>query len=194
MNKKKRKTRLYVIPGVGETTRAKNYIELIHYARKIGLVVVPVNIEWSSKMDITDFINQADEKIPENSDSDYIFGFSMGAYIAAVLSESKNAKGYIFCSISPYFKENLKFIPKETKNYLGPKIMKSFNKYNFPIKSKAQTWFFMGDKDWGIAQNAIKIFYKKWKGKKSLKYIKGIGHELWPIPYNSEIKKILIKL
>jgi len=189
--KTKQKTRLYVIPGVGESTRAKNYSELIRHARKSGLIVMPVNIKWSSKMDITDFINQANKKIPDNSDSDYIIGFSLGAYIAAILSESKNAKGYIFCSISPYFKENLKLIPQESKKYWGVKIMKSFNKYNFPTKSKAQAWFFMGDKDWEIAQNAIKIFHKKWKGKKSLKYIKNVGHELSHPNYLKELKNLI---
>jgi hypothetical protein len=191
MKPKKRRTRIYVVPGIGESTRAKNYSELIRYARKEGFNVVPVNINWSSKLLMTDYIKQVDKKIPDNISEDYVLGFSFGSYISAILADKKDAKGYIFCSPSPYFKENLEYLPQETKKYWGPKLMKDFRKYTFPRNINNKAWFFMGDKEWKIAQDAIKIFYKKWKGKKTLKFIKGADHELSSINYLKEIKHLI---
>ena len=188
---KNKKSKLYVIPGMGESTRAMNYRELIRFARKAGFIVVPVNIDWSSKLDMSGYISQVDQKIPNNINSDYILGFSFGAYIASVLADKKQAKGYVFCSISPYFKENLRLIPKESKKYWGVKMMKSFSKYEFPLNGKGVAWFYMGDKDWNIAKDAVKIFYKKWKDKKTLNYIKDAGHELSHSQYLKKLKELI---
>jgi len=189
-----RKTRLYIIPGAGETTRAKNYREVIKSAKKHNLEVVPVNINWSTKMDMTDYIEQAYKKIPKNIFNDYVLGFSLGAYIAATLTKTKNAKGYIFCSLSPYFKENLKDIPKESKKFWGPKMMKSFKKYSFPAKQTGRAWFLIGKKDWGIAIKANKAFCKEWQGKKNMFLINHAGHELGHKNYTKKIKSIIEKL
>ena len=189
-----RTTRLYIIPGAGESTRAKNYRELIKHARKQGLKVVPVTINWSTKMDMTDYIAQANKKIPPNIVKDYILGFSLGAYIAAILSKNKKAKGYVFCSLSPYFKENLKNIPNESKKFWGPKMMKSFKKYSFPIKQFERAWFLIGKKDWSVAIKANEAFYNKWLGKKNLYLINDAGHELGHSNYVKRVKSIIKKL
>jgi len=180
-----------VIPGVGESTRAQNYRSIIQSARILNFKIIPVNIHWSSKVDMTNFITQADKKIPKNISNDYILGFSFGAYIAAVLSKKKNARGYIFCSLSPYFKENLKNIPNETKKYWGQKMMKSFKKYTFPKNVKSLAWFFIGSKDWEIAIAANKAFYKKWAGGKNLSLVKDAGHELNHKNYIKKVRTIL---
>lgn len=142
-----KKTALYIIPGLGESTRSKNYRGIIKYARDIGLEIVPVNINWSSKMDMTDFIAQVDSKIPDSIDDSYVLGFSFGAYITAVLAKKKNAKGYIFCSASPYFKENLKDIPEKTRKYFGETMFESFKKYSFPKDVESEAWFLIGEND-----------------------------------------------
>jgi hypothetical protein len=150
-----------------------------------------VNIHWSTKLDITDFIDQASSKIPDSIPNDYILGFSIGAYIAAILSTRKNAKGYIFCSLSPYFKDNLKNIPEDTKEYWGKKMMTSFTKYEFPTQVTQHAWFLIGSKDWEIAIEATKDYYKKWLGRKKLFLIKDAGHELVHPNYMEKIKSIL---
>jgi hypothetical protein len=191
---KKRKTKLYVIPGMGESTRAKNYRELIRYARKVGFIVVPVNIKWSSQMDMSNFIAQADKKIPDSAINDYILGFSFGSYIAANLARKKDAKGYIFCSTSPYFKENLKNIPKDSRKYFGKKLFNSFKQYSFPKNVHNHAWFLVGQNDWKIAINLAKKQSSNWVGKSHLGLIKDAGHELSHPNYLKEVKRILKKL
>lgn len=189
-----KKKRIYIIPGFGESTRCKNYKELKLYARKSNFIVVPINIEWDTEKDMSDYINEADQKIPNNIQNDYIFGFSFGSYIAGVLSIKKQAKGFIFSSISPYFKNDLKHIPQESKEYFGKKMMKSFEKYTFPNKSISHAWFLVGEKDWSIAIKKMSEIYKIWKGKKEKYIIKTAGHSLVNKSYTKQLQQIIKKL
>jgi esterase/lipase len=132
------KTKIYIIPGLGESTRMVNYREVIKLFKKADFKVIPIKIVWSLDMDITDYINQANKQIPNISKNDYVLGFSFGAYIASILSKKKKVKGFIFCSLSPFFKENIKNIPEETKKYFGQKMINSFKKYSFPSVSKSR--------------------------------------------------------
>lgn len=186
----KNSRRLYIIPGLGETTRSKNYKELIESARDSGLVVKPVKINWEVDMDMSDYINQADKQIPDSIPNDFIFGFSFGAYIASVLARKKNVGGYLFCSLSPYFKDDLKFIPEESKKYFGKKMMDSFKKYTFPKQAKGQAWFLVGEKDWDLAKKKAKKSYGMWQGKKELYIIKGAKHELTSSNYIKKLNSI----
>lgn len=190
----KKKTKIYIIPGLGESVRNKNYREIIKSAKKAGFVVVPVNILWDQDMDMTDFVEQANKKIPDDSSEDYILGFSFGAYIASILSKKKKAKGVIFCSISPYFKEDLKEVPQESKDYFGKKMMSSFKRYTFPKKVMSDAWFLIGEKDWPLAISRAKRSFELWGGKKSLKVIKGVGHDLGNKKYSVVVEKIIKKL
>jgi hypothetical protein len=183
--------KLYVIPGLGESTRNKNYRELIQYARDQGIRVEPVNIHWSTKLNMSDFIDQARSKLPQDLSKSYILGFSFGSYIAAVLSERKQAKGYIFCSTSPYFKEDLKNIPKESKKYFGKNLFNSFKKYSFPSETNSRAWFLIGEKDWELAITKNKEMFNKLSGKKSHKIVLEAGHSLSHPKYTKEVEKIL---
>ena len=190
----KKKTKIYIIPGLGESPRNKNYIKIVKSAKKADFMVVPVNILWDQNMDMVDFVDQADRKIPDDCQSDYILGFSFGAYIVSILSKKKKAKGVIFCSISPYFKEDLKDIPRESKDYFGKKMMDSFKRYTFPKKVMSDAWFLVGRKDWPLAISRTQRSFDLWGGKKSLKVIKGVGHDLGNKKYSTVVEKIIEKL
>lgn len=189
------KTRkIYIIPGLGETTRGKNYKELIRILKNSDFMVIPVNIFWGTNMDMNDFIKQADKIIPNDIKNDYILGFSFGAYITAILSKKKKTKGFIFCSMSPYFKDDIKNIPEESKKYFGKKMMNSFKKYSFPNKSKSSAYFLIGSKDWGIAIERMEKSYKIWKGKKEKYIVKDTEHDLSTKNYIKILKNIIKKL
>jgi len=179
---------------MGESIRASNYRDVILTAKKADLCVVPVNIDWGINMDMTDYINQADKKIPNESVEDYILGFSFGAYISAILSKKKKMKGFIFCSLSPYFKENLKNIPEESKKYFGKKMMASFKKYSFSYNNQSKAWFLIGKKDWPLAIRQAKGSCNKWKGSKKLIVIKDAGHSLKHSNYIKALGRIIKKL
>lgn len=186
--------KIYIIPGLGESTRSKNYRDIIKFAKNMGFQVISVKIDWKSNTPITDFIDQADKQIPKTSKEDYILGFSFGAYIAHILAKNKTAKGFIFCSTSPYFKNNLKEIPSETKKYFGDILMDSFKKYSPTKNNSGKAWFLIGGKDWKIAIDQSKSLCEQWKGEKNLFVIKNVGHELKHPLYLAKLKTILKKL
>lgn len=185
---------LYLIPGLGESSRSKNYRKIIKMSKKAGFKIVRVNIDWAMDMDITDFIEQTDKLIPDEPENSYILGFSFGSYIATILSKKKKVDGFIFCSTSPYFKDDLKYIPKKAKKYLGPKMMNSFKKYSFPKNIKTRAWFLIGEKDWPLAIKRNRKSYNLWKGPKKIKIIKEARHELNHENYTKEIENIMKKL
>lgn len=190
----KKVKKLYIIPGFGESIRSKNYKHIIKNAKEFGFTIIPVNIQWNLHTPMSDFMRQAEEKISASTPEDYILGFSFGAYIAAVLALKKKIKGYIFCSISPYFKDDLKYIPKETKEYFGKVFINSLKKYLFPKGGYDHAWFLIGDKDWGIAIQRAHKAYKAWKGRKKIYIIKGAGHDLLNKNYVKQVKTILKRL
>ncbi len=190
MNKTKN---IYLIPGLGENTNASNYKYIKKLATENKFKLVPVEIGWSTDMDMTDFIEQADCQIPEKEDG-YLMGFSFGSYIAAILSKKKKLSGFIFCSTSPYFKENISHLNKEAKDYFGEKMIKSFKKYSFPKKVSKKAWFLIGEKDWDIAIKTNKTAYKNWAGDKKFILIKNTGHKLNSKEYKQEISGIIKKL
>ena len=126
--------------------------------------------------------------------NNYVLGFSIGAYILINLVKKKKFKDYIFCTISPFFKENLNKIPKDTQEYFGSKMMKSFSKYSIPTGNKSNAWFLVGDKDWNLALKTAKIAHKQWIGKKELIIVKGAGHQLNHKNYVKEVSKIIKKI
>ncbi len=185
---------IYIIPGIGESSRSKNYREIIKFAKKAGFLVVPINIKWEKDKTMSNFIRQADSQIPSNITQSYILGFSFGAYIASLLSTKKLAKGYIFCSISPYFKDDLKYIPNQTKKYFGKILMNSFKKYSFPQKTKSKAWFLVGDKEWDLTIKRVKKSYDNWGGQKKLYIINSAQHKLSHPKYIEKVKYILKRL
>ena len=192
----KKNKKLFIVPGFGESVRSKNYRPVINDAKMLGFTNIPIHIRWKLHVPMSYFIRQAEEKIlaavpmPE----DYILGFSFGAYIIAVLALKKKFKGYIFCSLSPYFKDDLQYIPEETKKYFGKIFMNSLSQYSFPKNSNGRAWFIVGDKDWNIAIQRTHKAYRMWKGEKEIHVIKSVGHELWNERYAKKIKTILKKL
>lgn len=190
----KEKRKIYIIPGLGESTRKRCYIKIVEFAKKSGFSVVPINIKWKLDMYMDDFIRQANKEIPNNIKNDYILGFSFGAYITAVLSKKKKAKGFIFCSLSPYFKDDLNSIPDKSKKYFGKKMMNSFKKYSFPNKNKGSAYFLIGEKDWSIAINRMEKSFAIWSGKKEKYIVKNTGHDLSKKNYIDVLKKIIKKL
>lgn len=185
---------LYVIPGLGESLRYKNYHEVKRIAKETDIKIISVNINWEIGMDMSDFVMQAERLIPDQLDDSYILGFSFGAYIAAVISKKKKAEGFIFCSLSPYFKDDLEYIPSETVEYFDKKMMNSFQKYSFPETSKAKAWFLVGENDWSLAIARTKKAHRMWKGEKELVIVKEAAHELTNDNYVHEIQKIVKKL
>jgi len=183
--------KLYIIPGLGETTRMKNYRQIIKSAKNNGYEIVSVNINWDATKDMTDFIKEADNKLPTNLSNDIILGFSFGSYIAYQLSKNRKTKGYIFCSTSPYFLADLKQIPKVTRDYFGPKLFNSFKKYKKIQNLPTSAFFLIGSEDWPLAIQRTKDLYESWEGLKELQIIPNVEHDLCDKNYSDKVISII---
>lgn len=62
---------------------------------------------------MTDYLEEYRRQLKhKENDEVYLFGFSLGAMLAFIIAKEVNAKKLILCSLSPFFKEDLKFIKK----------------------------------------------------------------------------------
>ena len=190
----KSEEKLYIVPGFGETTRMKNYREVIEYAQKKGFCVTPITIGWDMDKNMSDYIKEVENQIPSKNEDDTILGFSFGAYITYMISKKKVFDNYIFCTISPYFKENLKYVPQESKDYFGEYFIESLKKYSIHKGEKNNAWFLVGEKDWDLAINVNKEAEKNWKGKSKFILVEKAKHELNHKSYLKEVDKIIKEL
>ena len=184
----KEKKTIYIIPGYGESTRTKNYQEIIKFAKSNKYEVSPINIVWNTDKTMVDYIKEVEKQLSKDNQNDILLGFSFGAYIAYIISKKKIFGNYIFCTISPYFKENLKDIPQESKDYFGKKFIEKLKKYSIHGGNKNNAYFLVGEKDWDLAIKTNRKAENKWLGKSEFIIVKKAGHELGHTNY---IKKVI---
>ena len=185
------KKKLYIIPGFGETMKDKPYKEIQKNAKDKGYEVIPIDLSWN-RHTMSDWIREAREKVLKYGDNNsFVLGFSFGAFMAIELSKEFSFRKVFVCSLSPYYSEDLKFIPKVAINWLGKKRVADFKKYKFPTNIKTKVVFMVGDSEWKFAQKRISERFKKWKGVKSFKIINDSKHDIGSLKYLEELKKEL---
>lgn len=179
--------KIYIIPGLGESTKDKVYRKIVTLLKSQGWETVSINIKWN-RTTAKDWLEQVSAKIKSDKIlNPHVLGFSFGAYVAVLLSQELKFKKIICCSLSPYFKEDLKNIHPEVIKYFGIRRINDFKNYSFPKKPVGEIVFFVGDKEPKISLKRTNNAYKKWSGKKSLKIIKGAYHNLSQDAYKDEI-------
>ncbi|MEX0672848.1 MAG: alpha/beta hydrolase [Candidatus Paceibacterota bacterium] len=184
-----KRKQLYIVPGFGEFPTDLPYKKITQFARKQGYTVIPVSIVWDRRT-MSHWLEQLREVVKKHGDTNSILlGFSFGAYIALLGSKEFNFEKVFLCSLSPYFKEDLKHIPEDAKKFFGKKRMADFQKYTVPRITIPTTLFF-GDQDWPMAiKKARKI--AKDNPAASFELIEGIGHDISEEEYLEKIKQHL---
>lgn len=184
-------SRFYIIPGMGESAISKRYKEMRKFSAKKGFEVVPIKVVWEKSMIIDDFIKQVLVQLPKTTKKDYILGFSMGAYITAIISKKKKFKGILFCDTSPYFKEYLKILEPKNKKYLGERLWNNLKKYSFPKNVSTPAWFLLGLKGDSMYTDIMNKFPGLWRGQSKTILLKGVGHDIAHKKYINAIKNII---
>jgi len=188
----------YIIPGFGESYKLKKgYNRIADFFIEYGIKPIHVQINWHDKKpyQFARYIKQFLSQYKKSKNTKvYILGFSYGATVA-FLSESKtHSTALILCSLSPYFKEDLK--------RLNPKWIKSFRKdfinseYSFnkvAKKIKTRTYFVFGSKeDTSVSRRARAA--KRLIKRSSLSIARGAKHNISQKEYLVQVKKIISKL
>lgn len=185
------KRKLYIIPGYGESTRMKDYREIISRAEKKNYEVVALNIDWDTDKVMSDYITEAKGLLVSANENDAVLGFSFGAYIAYQLSDKIDLYKYIFATISPFIEETINEIPKETSDYYGPKMIDDFKKYTLHEGNSNEAIFLTGEKDWELAIEINTKASNLWKGKSKFILVNEAGHEIGHKNYSAKVCELI---
>lgn len=179
-----------ILPGFGETGKEKPYKELAVNAGGKGFDVHIVEIQWNFRT-LSQWIKQVEEYMEQKGivpKQTILFGFSFGAEIALFISNKQTFSKVLLASPSPYFSENLQYIPQESKVFFGVRRIIDFEKYLYTsvrnLKS-SHVIFFFGENDWDIGIQTSKKIAKK--NDVDFFLVPKSGHEL-TIEYLNEIK------
>ncbi len=185
---------LFIVPGFGETGKESCYKEISKCAKSKGFKSITISVVWDRNT-LSTWIKEVkkilDKYSREELRESIILGFSFGALISQEIAKDIIFDKVISCSCSPYYKENLKYFPKEVYVFFGKKRMKDFENYsiNSYKKSKIRNFIaFFGEKDWDIGQKTSKKISEYLGG--AFQIIPETEHELSPL----YIKKIQNKI
>lgn len=109
------KKTIFIIPGYRHLPTNKAYKEIVKLLKKEGYYPIVVNLSWKSTnfLQNTEIFLKKYKKI--NRKKKYILGFSFGAMVGFLASTKVDVSGVILCSLSPYFKEDLKSSSLQSK-------------------------------------------------------------------------------
>lgn len=184
---------LYIIPGFGENSKMVCYKKIISLGKKHGFHVIPINIKWQ-RTTMTQWLEQCNlilkKHVKRYTDAQIVMlGFSFGSCLAIHLAQTYNFHKLILCSISPYFKQDLKKLPPIVEKILGKKRMVDFSKYPFPKNNFTPAIFLYGSSEWPLTIKANKQYYKYWSGKKVIHEIPNAEHTIDSDAYRQAIEK-----
>ena len=145
---------LFVIPEKGQKTRQRPYRQLADFASELGLEVYMIDIRWKKHNSLLECSLEATQKIHEIVDElhpteIYLFGYGIGAMLAAQVGYIFRADGLILCSMPPLFNEELSQFSTFKRYFLKRKIYKARNKPSYPSrKIKTETVFIYSEKEY----------------------------------------------
>lgn len=124
------KATLFIIPGFKEQVSDEQYLALRKSLPNKDYKVVFVPIVWNHCV-MTDWIDQFLSFYKKNcGEKNIVLGFSYGAMIALLTAKTLRPAGLFLCSLSPYFSEDLQYIPERWKHFIGKRRMEDFRRYS----------------------------------------------------------------
>ena len=185
---------VYVIPGFHGSVKMKRYQRIIKKFKTSGFRVVPIKITWNYKV-MSDYVAEFLGQLVHNNDDEvYVFGFSFGAMIAFITADKIKPIKLILGSLSPFFKEDLPYLKKSWKRYIGKKRMEDLKNFAFNdlIRKNHQhkTSFLVGEMEDEAVRRRVNKAHKKFK-KAKLIIVKGAKHDVSDDNYRKEIFKVI---
>ncbi len=182
---------IYIIPGFGEKVSDVPYPYISKILKEKGYIVKKYQPKWkyrTIKNWVRDFHNFL---LKENDYKPTVLGFSFGAMIALLEARNFIFNKLILCSLSPFFKQDLKKISLITLKILGKKRMRDFKQNEFPNDLKTPSIFIFGsleEEKFGFNINNI---IKKYSGPKKVFIVSEVGHDISSPKYLEKIKEII---
>ena len=187
---------IYIIPGFHGSTDLVRYQRVIKVFRKRGFIVNPITISWNHRV-MTDYIAEFLEQLAhKENDEVYVFGFSFGAMIAFITAESINPKKIILGSLSPFFKEDLSYLKKSWRKYVGKKRLADFKNFSFNkiVRNiKCDVELFVGQKEDKLLIKRARLALGKIQ-KSNLCVVDGARHNIKREEYFKAVENIILKM
>ncbi len=187
---------VYIIPGFTEKVGSKGYRQTIKFFKSKNFKVIPIKISWKHKV-MSDYVNQFFCQLShKKSDEVCLFGFSFGAMIALISAIKIKPKILFLCSLSPYFREDLKFLKESWKNSIGKKRIEDFKKFSIQELTKditCKTLLIAGQKEPEELHKRVGDAYKKIK-KSELFIVSGAKHKISQKEYIEKLHEIILNL
>lgn len=183
---------VYIIPGFTEQTNLIGYKKLIKSFENKGFITKPIRISWKNKT-MGDYVNDFLSQVRDKEEEIYVFGFSFGAMIALLSASRINPKKLMLCSLSPYFKEDIKRLKKSWKKIIGKKRMKFFQSLSFDKVAKSikcPTILLVGEKESKIVQNRVQEAHKL-IADSTVFVAKGAKHNISQEEYLEEARRLI---
>lgn len=187
----------YIIPGYKQSyKRQKGYNKIAEFFEEKGIKPIHIELDWSA-VKSGQYKSYSDQFLKKckkvNGAKVYILGFSFGAVVAFLTAAKIKPDVLILCSLSPYFREDLKtlrsaWLKDWNKNFKNNDY--SFNKIAKNIKTK--TYIICGDKE-GIEVEKRAIAAKRLIENSSLFIAKEAKHNVGQKEYLNIIKKVISK-
>lgn len=126
----------------------------------------------------------------------YLWGFSWGAMIALITASKIKPAMLILCSLSPWFKEDLPYIPQRWRKRIGKKRLQEFKQLSFrqvAKKVRCPTILVAGSKEKKELLRRVYDAHKRLKHSK-LFIVQSAKHNIAQKEYLATLEKIIAKL
>jgi esterase/lipase len=190
---------VYIIPGFQENSDAEIYKKISKSFIRLGIKPIFIHINWKAKNRLMrDYLKQFIDiykKINIEDNTVYLFGFSTGAWIAFMASLEIEPKKVFLCSLSPYFKEDMKLWTKAWINGIGYNRFNDFKNHKFNslvkrFKSKAIIFVGKNEDPKGVMIRRSNIAHESIKNSK-LVIIPNAEHNIRQKEYLKAVKKYI---
>lgn len=119
---------LFLIPGFKQNTSDKCFAWLIKFLEQKNFKVAKVPVVWDRRV-MADYVSDFEMFYEKNkSQTNYVLGFSWGAVIAFLSASRLKPNKIYFCSLSPYFKEDIVKTKPWLKKIVGQQRLKEGQK------------------------------------------------------------------
>ena len=183
------------VPGLGSTRRNGDYRNLLTAAGGGGQPAefVPINWEGTAPDGWLDRLRRAYDH--HESQDVILAGFSMGAVTALRAAAERPPAGLLLCSLSPYFKETVGYMPDEWRR-MNHHLVRAFGKVsldNLVAKVGCTTAVLVGDAEhacmFTTAQRAATLLLDA-----SFHEVPGAGHDMLQGGYVDAVGKVAHEL
>jgi len=124
---------IFLINGFHSQSTEQSFDYLDKHFSNLGYTVQKPHIDWKYKV-MSDNVKQFEEFFnTHKTDYNTVLGFSFGAMIAFISAPKLKPDELYLCSLSPYFKEDIKVLNKQWVKYIGHRRANDFAQFDSSI-------------------------------------------------------------